>query len=153
MQQARRRDPYPITWEVPVGIVLAVVVLAVLGLHVGRGVANLVAGGWWGFPDRDRLFVSLPALVGGDPAAGLTQVEGPVASGSLLWTCVIVVEAVLFVGSLAALKFGFGRWGPHRVQGLASRAEADRLLGRARLRRHARIVRPDLYGKAGRGRR
>jgi hypothetical protein len=151
MQRARRRDPYPVTWEVPTGIVLAIVVIAVLGLHIGRGVANLVAGGWWGFPDRARLFVSLPALLRGDPAAGLTRVEGPVASASLLWTCVILVEVMLLIGSLAALKFGLGRWGPHRVQGLASRAEAERLLGRARLRPHSRIVRPDLYGRPGRG--
>jgi hypothetical protein len=153
MQQARRRDPYPLTGEVPAGIVLAVVVLAVLGLHIGRGVANLLAGGWWGFPDRARLFVSLPALLGGDPGAGLTQVGGPLASGSLLWTCVVVVEVTLLIGSLAGLKFGLRRWGPRRVQGLASRAEAERLLGRARLRRHSRIVRPDLYGQAGRARR
>lgn len=153
MQQMRRRDPYPVTWEVPAGIVLAVVVLAVLGLHVGRGVANLLAGGWWGFPDRGRLFVSLPALLGGNPGAGLPRVEGPVASGSLLWTCVIVVEAMLLIGSLAGLKLGLRRCGPNRVQGLASRVEAERLLGRARLRRHSRIVRPDLYGGAGGARR
>jgi hypothetical protein len=122
MQLARRRDPYPVTWEVPAGIVLGVVVLAVLGLHIGRGVANLVAGGWWGFPDRDRLFASLPPLLQGDPASGLPQVEGSLASASLLWTCVIVVEVMLLIGSLAGLKFGLGRWGPHRVQGLASRA-------------------------------
>lgn len=149
MQRARRQDPYPITWEVPAGILLAVIVLAVLGLHAGRALANLIAGGWWGFPDREHLFVSVPALVRGDAAAGLTGVEGSLASVSLLWTCVVVVEGLLLVGSLAGLKFGLSRWGPRRVQGLATRAEADKLLGRARLRRHARIVRPDLYGRDG----
>ncbi|EWT05266.1 hypothetical protein N864_05860 [Intrasporangium chromatireducens Q5-1] len=149
MQHARRQDPYPITWEVPAGILLAFTVLVVLGLHVGRGVANLVAGGWWGFPDREHLFVSLPAFVGGDFAAGLARVEGPLAPASLMWTCVAVVETFLLIGSLAGLKFGLARWGPQRVQGLATRSEAERLLGRSRLRRHARIVRPDLYGKTG----
>jgi hypothetical protein len=132
---------------------LAVVVLGVLGIHIGRGVANLMAGGWWGFPDRVRLFVSLPALLHGDPAAGLPRVDGSVASASLLWTCVIVVEAMLLVGSPAGLKFGLAQWGPHRGQGLASRGEAERLLVRARLRRHSRIIRPDLYGRAGSARR
>lgn len=153
MQRARRKDPYPVTWEVPAGILLAVIVLAVLGLHAGRGVANLVAGGWWGFPDRAHLFVSLPALLDGDPGAGLTTVDGPLASVPLLWMCVIVVEALLLVGSLTALKVGLTRWGPHRIQGLATRAEAERLLGRHRLRRNARIVRPDLYRRRGRNRR
>ena len=153
MQQARRQDPYPITWEVPAGIALAVLVLVVLGVHVGRGVANLLVGGGWGFPDRARVFVSLPALLGGDPPAGLPRVEGSVASEPVLWTCVIGVESMLLVASLAGLKFGLARWGPHRVLGLASRAEAARLLGRARLRRHSRIIRPDLYDKSGRGTR
>lgn len=87
MQHARRQDPYPITWEVPAGILLAFTVLVVLGLHVGRGVANLVAGGWWGFPDREHLFVSLPAFVGGDFAAGLARVEVgcPTFSGLGYW--------------------------------------------------------------------
>lgn len=149
MQRARRQDPYPVTWEVPAGILLAVTLLAVLGLQVGRALANLIADGWWGFPDRERLFVSLPALLGGDPAAGLARVKGALASPSLLWTCVAVVEVLLLIGSLAGLKVGLSRWGPHRVQGLATRSEAERLLGRSRLRSHAPIVRPDLYGKAG----
>lgn len=147
MQQNRRRDPYPITWEVPAGIAVAIVSLAVLGLHLGRGIANLLAGGWWAFPDRKRLFTSLPGLFHGDAAAGLTPVEGPLASSSLLWTCIITVETILFLVVLLVVKAAVDRWGPNRTHGLATRTEAERLLGRARLRRHAPIVRPDLHGK------
>ncbi len=149
MQRARRQDPYPVTWEVPLGIVVAIVMLAVLGLHMGRGIANLLAGGWWGFPERARLFTSLPALLRGDTAAGLTHVGGPLAPRPMLWTCVTVVEVAIVVLVVVVVKLVLDRWGPGRVQGLASRAEAERLLGRARLRRHAAIVRPDLYGKTG----
>ncbi len=39
------------------------------------------------------------------------------------------------------------RWGPHRIHGMASKAEAQHLLGRRRLHRVRAIIRPDLYGK------
>ena len=42
------------------------------------------------------------------------------------------------------------QWGPARVRGMASRAEADALLGLQRLRKVAPVVRPDLHGKAPR---
>ena len=147
MQRNRRRDPHPVTWEVPAGIITAVVVLAVLCLHIGRGIANLLAGGWWGFPDRAHLFTALPKLVAGDAAAGLQRVEGPVAARPILWTGVVVVEIVLLLLITMVLKVGLERWGPGRLHGVATKAEAERILGRSRLRRHAAIVRPDLYGK------
>ena len=147
MQKTRRRDPYPVTWEVPAGIAVAAASVAVLGLHLGRGIANLLAGGWWAFPDRKLLLTSLPGVFGGDAAAGLAPVAGPLASPSLMWTCIIAVETVLFLVALVAVKAVVDRSGPNRTQGLATRTEAERLLGRARLRRHAAIVRPDLYGK------
>jgi len=43
-QQSRRRDPYPWTWEIPVGVVLMIFVGAGLGVHLGRAVANVMAG-------------------------------------------------------------------------------------------------------------
>ena len=46
-----------------------------------------------------------------------------------------------------AFKTGLDRWGPHRVQGMATRAEAEQMLGRTRLRKASAVVRPDLYGK------
>ena len=38
------------------------------------------------------------------------------------------------------------RWGPAAPKGMATTSEAERLLGRSRLFRSRRIVRPDLYG-------
>ena len=45
------------------------------------------------------------------------------------------------------LKLVLDRWGPARMKGMASRGEAERLLGVTRLRKVRAVVRPDLYGK------
>lgn len=147
MQRSRRQDPYPVTWEVPAGITVAAVLVAVLGLQVGRALANLLAGGWWGFPDREHLFTGLPALLAGDGGAGLSSVEGVLASPRMLWISIIAVELALLLLIGFGLKLALERWGPRRTQGLATASEAAKLLGRSRLRRHAAIIRPDLYGK------
>jgi hypothetical protein len=150
-QQARRRDPYPWTWELPAGITVAFLVMAALAAHLGRAVANWLAGVGWAFPARADLFASLPALVAGHTDAGLPQHSGPLASSTAVLTWVAVTELLLLVALLAGLKRSLDRWGPGRMRGMASRQEAEQLLGRSRLRRHATIIRPDLYGKrAGR---
>jgi len=150
MQRARRHDPHPTPWEVPLAVVVGSILLVVVGAHVGRGIANLLSAGWWEFPDRTLLFTSLPGLLGGDASAGLTARRQTVASPTMLWACIAAVELAILGLVVAGIRAGLRLWGPSRVQGVATREEAERLLGRSRLRRHAAIVRPDLYGK-GRG--
>ena len=53
-----------------------------------------------------------------------------------------VFAATIWVGVLA-----YQRWGPGRMRGMATAAEAEKILGVTRLRKVAGIVRPDLYGK------
>ena len=144
-QQARRRDPYPWTWELPLGLVVAVLLVAALAAHLGRALANLTAGAGWAIPKRTELFTSLPGLLSGDAAAGLTKTTGPVATATALLAWIVAVELLVLAAVLVALKVGLGRWGPGRMQGMASRREAEQLLGRSRLRRNAPIIRPDLY--------
>ena len=145
-QQARRRDPYPWTWELPLGILLAVLLVAALAAHLGRALANRIAGAGWAFPDRADLFTSLPGLLAGDATAGLHETTSPMATSDAVLTWSVVVELlVLAAAVLVALKSGLGRWGPGRMRGMASRHEAEQLLGRSRLRRNAPIIRPDLY--------
>ena len=151
MQRARRHDPHPTPWEVPLAIVLGALLLVMVGAHVGRGIANLLSAGWWEFPDRADLFTSLPGLLGGDASAGLTATHPNLAPATMLWSCIAAVELAILALIVAGIRAGLRLWGPTRVQGVATREEAERLLGRSRLRRHAAIVRPDLYGK-GRGR-
>jgi hypothetical protein len=152
-QRSRRRDPYPWTWEMPLAIILAVLVLISFGVHLGRAVANVLAGCDWRFPSRMSLFSSLPAVLSGDAGAGLVDLHGTVASPSSLLPCIATTELILLAASVLLIKFGLDRWGPGRMRGVATSSEAERLLGVARLRRSRRIVRPDLYGKRRHGAR
>ncbi|WP_295701590.1 hypothetical protein [Lapillicoccus sp.] len=150
MQGERRRNPYPFTWEIPLAVLVAVVLLAVLGVHAGRAAANLVAGAGLTLPPRAELFTSVVAVMRGDAGAGLTGAQVPAArlAGAVavkVW--VAVVETLLLALMLWAGKVGLDRWGPGRIQGMATREEAERLLGRSRLRRMSAVVRPDLYGR------
>ena len=147
MQRARRNDPYPFTWEIPAAIIAGVLLVLALGIHIGRASANLLAGAGWGWPAREELFRSLPAILGGDGGAGLPGAFRGGAGQTVLWTSIGITELLLLVLLVWSLKIGLDRWGPHRVQGMATRAEAEQMLGRSRLRKASPVVRPDLYGK------
>ncbi|WP_270888912.1 hypothetical protein [Pedococcus sp. 5OH_020] len=147
MQRARRTNPYPFTWEIPMAAVVATVLLVVLGIHAGGACANLVAGGGLILPSRETLFTSVPAVLGGDAGAGLSGTAAHLAGATAVRVWVAVVEAVVLTLTVRVAKVGLGRWGPGRIQGMATREEAERLLGRSRLRKVGAVVRPDLYGK------
>lgn len=145
MQRSRRTNPYPFTWEIPAAAVLAVLVLVVVGAQAGRSVANLLAGNGWVFVDSPHLFSSLGGVLGGSAGTGLPTLAHP-ASVGLLRGCIAAAELLVIVVCVLTLKWGLDRWGPGRLHGVASRAEAESLLGRTRLRKHAKVIRPDLYG-------
>lgn len=146
-QRSRRQDPYPWTWEIPLAVILAVLVLISFGVHLGRAVANLLVGSDWRFPSRVNLFSSLPAVLRGDAGAGLADLHGPVASPSNLLVCVAATELILLATTVLLIKLGLDHWGPQRMKGVAAPGQAEELLGVTRLRRSRKIVRPDLYGK------
>ena len=134
-QQSRRRDPYPWTWEIPLGIVLVILMVLVCGVHLGRGIANVWAGAGWAFPRRVELFRSLPAVLRGDAAAGLDGLNGPVSSPSAVWTweiplgVVLVILMVLVCGvhlgrGIANVLAGAGWAFPTRVELLRSKISA-----------------------------
>ena len=147
MQRARRNDPYPFTWEIPAAIIAGVLLVLVLGVYLGRAVANLVAGAGWAWPARAELFAALPSVLGGDAGAGLPAPLPGGAGQTALWAWIGATEILLVALLVWALKVGLDRWGPRRVQGMATRAQAEQMLGRTRLRKASTVVRPDLYGK------
>jgi hypothetical protein len=146
-QQSRRHDPYPWTWEIPAGIALVILLVLVCGVHLGRGIANVLTGAGWAFPGRVDLFKSLPDVLRGDAGAGLDDHDGYMPSPATLWTWTVVTEVMLLAVCVFVLKMVLDRWGPGRMRGMASRGEAERLLGVTRLRKVRSVVRPDLYGK------
>jgi hypothetical protein len=143
MQRERRTNPYPYTWEIPAAAVVAVVLLLVLGVHAGRASANLLAGDGLTLPSRETLFTSVPGILGGDAGAGLDRATAGLAGS----TAVRVWVAMVLILTVWVAKVCLERWGPGRIHGMAPRDEAEKLLGRSRLRKVAGIVRPDLYAK------
>ncbi|HRI97584.1 MAG TPA: hypothetical protein PLZ93_18335, partial [Nocardioides sp.] len=58
-----------------------------------------------------------------------------------------LTEAALLTATIWVGVWAHQRWGPGRMRGMATAAEAEKLLGVTRLRKVAGILRPDLYGK------
>ncbi|AXH96007.1 hypothetical protein [Ornithinimicrobium avium] len=146
MQQDRLKNPHPWTYEIPLAIAVTLVLVAVLGVHTGRAVANLLAGGGWGWPPATELFSSIPGLWHGDAGAGLTN-PGVVAEPGPLRAWALSTTALTLVHALILAVVVYRRWGPGRLRGMASRTEAASLLGRPRLRKHRAVIRPDLFGR------
>ena len=65
----------------------------------------------------------------------------------MLWGCLVVTELLLLAGCGWVGARGYQRWGPGRMMGMATAAEAETLLGITRLRKVAKYVRPDLHGR------
>lgn len=159
MQQQRRRDPYPWTWEIPVAATATLLLGCVLGIHLGRALANLLAGCGWTWPDTTTstgvttpigraFWTSIPQVLAGHAEAGLPNAQAAgVAGPGLLWTSVAATEAALLAAMTWAGVQIYRRWGPGRMLGMASRRQAEKLLGVTRLRKVSHIIRPDLYGK------
>ena len=147
MQQSRRSNPYPFTWEIPLMLVVTVLLLLVLGVQAGRAGANLAAGGGLSFPPRDALVTSVPGILAGDASAGLPSGAAGRASPAAVRSWVAGGELMILVVLCWSGRALWLRWGPHRVHGMASKAEAQTLLGRRRLHHVRAIIRPDLYGK------
>ena len=145
LQQERRRDPYPHTWEIPAGTALMTLLLAVVGAQLGRSLANWFAGADWHWPKGRTLLTSIPAILGGNATAGLTPTPHPAASPTAVIGWIIAVELILLATVVTGTLLAVRRWGPGRMRGMASRTDAETVLGITRLRRVRHIIRPDLY--------
>ena len=167
MQRERRRDPYPWTWEIPLGIGIGVLLVTTAGIQLGRSLANLVAGAGWTWPASETasasasasgpfpsplgsaFWSSLPGVLAGHADAGLSPAPpaSDLAAPVALWACLVVTELLLLAGCGWVGARGYQRWGPGRMKGMATAAEAETLLGITRLRKVAKYVRPDLHGR------
>jgi len=153
LQTERRRNPYPLTWEITVGAATLTLVLAALGVQLGRSLAHLSVGAGWMWPHGRALFTSIPAILAGQPTAGLNPVPMPSATPAAVTGWVITVELVLLTIALITGLVTLRRWGPGRLRGMATPAQARDTLGAIRLRRVRTIIRPDLYPPPRTGRR
>lgn len=162
MQRERRRDPYPWTWEISAAVTIAAVLVPLVGLQLGRSLANLLVGAGWtwpatanspatpgaGSPLGREFWSSIPAVLTGHAEAGIPGLTAAAAAGPrLLLVCLILTEIALCVAAVRVAVVCVRRWGPGRLRGMATRSEAENILGVTRLRKVAPMVRPDLYGK------
>jgi hypothetical protein len=147
MQTERRTNPYPWTWEPAAAIAVGVAFAAVVGVQVGRAMANWAGGAGWHWPRNPM--TGLAGVLGGNAAAGL-DLAGPVAEPSVLYAWIGGTELALLAVLSAVGLWAARRWGPGRLKGMATAADAEQALGVTRLRRVRRVVRPDLYGPASR---
>ena len=149
MQTERRQNPYPLTWEIPAAISVTGALLLVLGIHLGRGIANWTAGAGWHWPTPAGLFSTVPAILAGDASSGLASPIPDAAAPSQVLGWVLAVEAIILIGAITLTLVGLRRWGPGRLKGMATAAEAEAALGISRLRRVRAIIRPDLHPAHG----
>ena len=133
MQVERRHNPYPWTWEIPIAVACGVLLVLAVGVHLGDGLAHLTTGHGWTWPPASRLFTSIPTTL----ATARHQPDG--------WACIVTVELLLSVGMGVLGVVGWRRWGPSRLKGLATRDQAEQVLGVTRLKKVAPIIRPDLH--------
>jgi len=144
-----RRDPLPLTWELPAAAALAWVGVAAMLLPAGRGAASWLTGGGWVWPTTGAgLTASLVGLLAGHPSYGLSaSTVAAVPGAGVVYLLVTVVELTWLIVSLLALRMWWRTWGPGMREGLADRAEVEKVLGISRMRRNRNVIRPDLYAK------
>ena len=147
--QQRLRDPQPMSrgGEVAFVVLAAALLLLAVAALAGLGASGALVGGGWIWPHgRDLIGQVLGGLLTGHPGQGLTAQERARVPGRVaVYGCITVAELVLLTatGVVAVL---FARY--HRPTdargGMATRPEAQQVLGRSRLRQARRILRPDL---------
>lgn len=171
MQRERIRTPYPWTWEIPAAATCLLLTGMTFGIQVGRTLANAVAGAGLTWPAADpavggatvptpspigaAFWTSLPGIITGDASAGLpaplpSEPPPDLAAPWLVWASVAATELLVLSATAWACIQYYLRRGPGHMHGMASRAQAEQLLGLRRIRRVAALVRPDLYGPSTR---
>lgn len=147
----RRRDPQPISqgWEVAAAVIGGVLLGAGLAALAGLGLASALWGGGWVWPHgTDTITHVLGGLVQGQPGRGLAPAQRRlVAAPGGVYVCVAVAELTLvaLAITIGVLIARYRRPGDARG-GMATRGEAEQVLGISRLRSSKSIIRPDLYG-------
>lgn len=149
MQRDRVSNRYPWTWEPIAAAVIGYLLASWLLLHLSRAIANVFAGGGWQLTERGHWFGSTVAIIKGDAGAGLdpSTPADTIASPTGLYIWLMLGQIWLLALAMYALVTWTRRYGSGRMHGFATPAETETLLGTARLRKNASIIRPDLYGK------
>ena len=152
--QAQRRDPQPMSRGGELALVIAAGALLLLALAalVGLGLASAVWGSGWVWPrGSDTIGAVLGGIMAGHPGAGLPgPLQAHVPGPAVVYSAVAGTELLTLTvtGTAGVLFWRYHRPGDAR-RGMATRAEAEQVLGLSRLRLSKAIIRPDLHGPHG----
>lgn len=143
--QRSRTDALPLTWEIPVAAAASWVLVAILALPLGQGLAFVAVGEPFAWP-RGRLVESLIGLFAGVPGEGLSAARGDaLPPTAVVYLVVLLLELVLGVVTVWGLAVWWGTIGPGAQFGIARKGDVDRVLGAGNLRRRRLTIRPDLF--------
>ena len=147
----RRRDPQPMGqgWEVAVAVIGGALLGLGLAALCGLGAASALFGRGWVWPHgTDTIGHVIGGLFTGHPGQGLDPRQARmVARPTAVYLCVAVCELAVIAAAIVAgvLVARYRRPGDARG-GMATRGEAEQVLGMSRLRGARDLIRPDLYG-------
>ncbi|TAM86069.1 MAG: conjugal transfer protein [Jatrophihabitans sp.] len=135
-------------WETALVAVSVAVIAAALAALAGQGLAASLFGGGWVWPPGTRadLVRALGGLLRGRPGVSLAITDAAKLPGTAaVYICVALAE-IITATLVTAAGVTWSRYRRPRDarRGMATRAEALRVLGTIELRRAQPIIRPDL---------
>lgn len=147
--QRTRSDALPLTWEVPVAVAGVWLMLMVLALPAGQGLACAVIGHGFIWP-QGGLAESVRGLFAGIPGRGLTSREASeIPASALVYAAVVVLELMLTAVAVWGLRWWWRSIGPGAQTGIAGKHEVQRVLGAGSLSSRRAVIRPDLFHARG----
>ena len=145
--QRSRTDVLPSTWEIPVAATASWMLMAILAVPVGQGLAFVAVGRPFAWP-RGRLVDSLVGLLSGVPGEGLSTIRADAVPPTVIvYLAVAFLEVFLGAVALWGLACWWRRIGPGAQFGMAGKHDVSRVLGAWSLRRRRTTIRPDLYAR------
>lgn len=149
--QRSRTDVLPSTWEIPVAVTASWMLIAILALPVGQGMAFVAVGQPFAWP-RGRLVDSLIGLLSGVPGEGLSSLRAEAVPPTVIvYVAVAFLEVLLGAVAVWGLACWWRRIGPGAQFGMAGKHDVQRVLGAGSLRRRRTTIRPDLHTRKSRG--
>ena len=150
----RRRDPQPVSqgWEIAAAAIGGALLGLGLAAVAGLGLASAMFGGGWVWPHgADTIGHVIDGVLTGHPGRGLPSAQLKlVASPGAVYCCIAGCELIVLALAVTASALVARYRRPNDARsGMASRSEAEQVLGISTLRGAKEIIRPDLYPPRG----